>query len=233
MNFVGRKFETSSLQPNSIIVKKILLSSQLFFLLIGLLFSCKHMPEELIEDPFIGGPPTSSIVCDEDSIYFQQQILPLFASSCAINECHDQASHEDDVILDSYSNIISTGDIEGGNPNAGDIMEVITENDPDDVMPPDPYPPLSGDEIQMIEDWILQGALQNSCDALLCDTSVKGVTREVMRGVIYYSTTTLIFSPLVNREVYGDRSIGAITSKICLRILLNLQTAKFECLKFG
>lgn len=170
VNFVRRKFETSRLQPNSIIVKKVLIASQLSLLLIGLLFSCKHMPEEFVEEPFIGGPPTSSIVCDEDSIYFQQQILPLFASSCAITDCHDQASHEDGIILDSYSNIISTGDIEGGNPNAGDIMEVITENDPDDVMPPDPYPPLSGDEIQMIEDWILQGALQNSCDALLCDT---------------------------------------------------------------
>lgn len=161
--------EESDLQPKVFSMKFLLGIGQLTLVAIAALSSCKHMPEELVDDDSYG-QPTQSIICDEDSIYFQQQILPLLSSSCAITDCHDQASHEDGVILDNYQNIINTAEIEGGNLSAGDVMEVITENDPDDIMPPDPYPPLSSDEIQLIEDWILQGAMNNSCDALLCDT---------------------------------------------------------------
>jgi hypothetical protein len=156
------------LQPNVFNMKVSVGYCQLAFIVIAALTSCKYMPEELIEDST--NFPTQSLKCDEDSVYFQHSILPLLSSSCAITDCHDQATHEDGIILDTYANIIETGVIEGGNLHAGDITEVITENDPDDAMPPHPYPALSSDEIKIIEDWILQGALNNSCNALLCDT---------------------------------------------------------------
>jgi hypothetical protein len=134
--------------------------------LIGVM-SCKHKIPSF--DP-LEGPPSVSFTCDEDSIYFQEQILPLFQSSCAVPDCHDAASHQEDIILDSYANIINTGEIEAGDLDAGKIYEKITESDPDDIMPPPPYNPLSQDEINLIADWINQGAWNNSCPSALCDT---------------------------------------------------------------
>lgn len=139
------------------------------FILISLsLISCKH------EIPFPPLDPNSPIVesedCDPSVIYFQQQVLPIFQGSCATIDCHDQASHEEGMIFDSYANIIASGEITAGNPSEGDITEVITESDPDKIMPPPPYDQLSSEQIQLIFDWIEQGAQNNSCSDLLCDT---------------------------------------------------------------
>ncbi|MCB0760537.1 MAG: hypothetical protein KDC12_03365 [Flavobacteriales bacterium] len=132
------------------------------------IIGCKHLPEEQQIIPGTTIIPIQSITCSEDTIYFQQQILPIFQSNCAQDDCHDAQSHEEGIVLDSYSNIINTGDIEGGNLNAGHIYESITQTWGDDAMPPDN--PLPQDQIDLIADWIMQGALNLSCDALLCDT---------------------------------------------------------------
>lgn len=109
--------------------------------------------------------------CDPELIYFQQSVLPLLVSSCAIPGCHDAGTAEDGVILNNYENIMETGDIDPGDLDGSDLYEVITDSDPDDRMPPaDEYPPLSDAEIGIIRDWILQGAQNLSC-AGDCDTT--------------------------------------------------------------
>lgn len=102
--------------------------------------------------------------CDLDSVYFVNDILPLIGSNCAINGCHDAISAQKGVILTDYDNIINTGDVEPEDPESSDIYEVITETDPDKRMPPLPSSALSSTEIELIELWIKQGALNNSCD---------------------------------------------------------------------
>jgi len=106
--------------------------------------------------------------CDPDSAYFANDVLPLFISNCAKSGCHDAASHEEGIILDSYTHIMNTGDIEAGNPSAGKIVEKISDTDPDDIMPPSPNAPLTTAQINLITTWINQGALNNSCNG--CDT---------------------------------------------------------------
>ena len=143
-----------------------------------LMIGCQHQPPE---DPPVdtggtsgggGGGGTDPVVCDPDTIYFQQAVLPLIVSSCAIPGCHDPGSNEDGVTLNNYQNIFNTGDIDPFDPNGSDLYEVITDTDPDDRMPPaGEYPPLSADEIAIIRDWILQGALNNSCESAECDTT--------------------------------------------------------------
>lgn len=138
---------------------------------LGLLIAlsgCKHpIPEGPIVDPNI--PPVVVTVCDPNVIYFQQQILPMLLSNCAFSGCHDAASHEDGVILDSYANIMNTGEIEPGNPYDSKLFEKIIETDPDDIMPPPPNLPLTSAQISLIQNWILQGAQNNSCVG--CDTT--------------------------------------------------------------
>lgn len=141
----------------------------ILFTVLGFM-ACKHdIPEPPSETG--NGTPPPTVSCDEDSVYFQEQILPLFQSSCAVPGCHDAGTQEDDIILDSYSNIINTGDVEAGDLDAGKIYEKITESDPDDIMPPPPNNPLSSDEINLIATWIMQGAQNNSCPSALCDTT--------------------------------------------------------------
>lgn len=137
-----------------------------------LIFSCKHEP--LIgpaeENPFTPLPPVfSQNPCDPDTVYFQVDILPILRSNCAFSGCHGDGSSEDGVELSSYANVMGTSDIRPGDPNGSGLYEMITENDPDDRMPQDPYNPLTSEQIAKIKTWILQGALNNSCDK--CDTS--------------------------------------------------------------
>ena len=75
--------------------------------------SCKHeLPTTgtIPPDPPPVGDTTTS--CDPNKIYFQQQVLPILVSNCAKSGCHDNASHQDGVILTSYSSVITTADVQ-------------------------------------------------------------------------------------------------------------------------
>ncbi len=111
--------------------------------------------------------------CSPDSVYFAADILPLLQSNCAMSGCHSTASHEDGVVLVSYSTIMQTGEITPFNSGNSEIYEVITETNPNKIMPPPPALPLSAAQIAMINTWIQQGALNNACNqnASGCDTT--------------------------------------------------------------
>jgi len=145
-----------------------------------LVSSCRHEAESLV-DPGIpagngsagggsntGGGGTS---CDSTKIYFQQQVLPILLSNCAMSGCHDDASHQDGVVLTSYEKVMNTADIRPGRPNDSELYERIMENDPEDRMPKPPRSPLTDQQKSLIRDWILQGAQNLSCQNL-CDSAV-------------------------------------------------------------
>lgn len=112
------------------------------------------------------------VPCDPNLIYFQTDILPLLNSNCAFSGCHDVASAEDGVILDSYENVMATADVEPFNLDDSEIYEVLVHTDIDERMPPAPTAALSQNQIQQIAEWILQGAKNLECDPDLepCDT---------------------------------------------------------------
>ena len=144
-------------------------------------FSCIHEPVYIIPDGAVGevpgggtDPPIvpgSDDSCDADSVYFQNQILPIFIGSCAVTGCHDQASREADIALISYANIMKG--IKPGNPGGSKYYKVITLEETGDLMPLDPVTGegfrLPADQIALIEKWINQGAPDNFCES--CDTS--------------------------------------------------------------
>src|SRR6185369_2683308 len=94
------------------------------FLLMTLMFTsaCKHEPilpsavsvtsSDYSGNSIDSGTNYSESTCDPDTVYFANDILPLFISNCAKSGCHDAASHQEGIILDTYSHIISTGNIE-------------------------------------------------------------------------------------------------------------------------
>ncbi len=171
------------------------------------------------------GNDTTVIIhpCDPDTIYFERDLLPIFISNCAKSGCHDAASRQDGVILDSYQNIFNTGDVRPGRPGNSDLYEVITENDPDKVMPPPPNAGLSSAEIAMIRTWIEQGAKNLSCgDSTIitgCQTANMSFAQDVQpilntycrgchnsssaSGGIDLSSHTGVLGPANSGQLYG------------------------------
>lgn len=136
------------------------------------------VPNEKLDPPGVPGTPTNPgggngnpvSTCDPDSVYFQSQILPLLVSNCAKSGCHTVEDHQEGVILNNYSNVMNTGDIDPGRADHSDLYEVLTESDPDKRMPPPPAAPLTSAQIGLIGQWINQGANNNSCSNG-CDTT--------------------------------------------------------------
>jgi hypothetical protein len=148
------------------------------------MIACKHEPT--LPQPVSNNDTTTTNPVDttnntdttnppsvDTSICFERDILPIFLSNCAKGGCHDAASHEEGYILNSYANIMNTGDDDGivpGDANESEIFESITEDDADDRMPKD-SPPLTTAQIDLIRRWINEGAQNGTNCVVLCDTN--------------------------------------------------------------
>ncbi|MCF8304776.1 MAG: hypothetical protein K9I94_15980 [Bacteroidales bacterium] len=100
--------------------------------------------------------------CDPDTVYFKNDIDPIFTSTCATSGCHDAETAQNGVNLTSYSNIIETGDVEAFSPEDSKIYEMITEEEASERMPPGGQ--LPQEQIDAIYTWIAQGAKNNECN---------------------------------------------------------------------
>jgi hypothetical protein len=127
-----------------------------------MVIACKH---EVPEPKPIDGGSSGSNSCDTNVVYFQQQILPILVSNCTQSGCHNADDAANQIILTNYDKIIAA--------DVDEILEAITENDPDKVMPRPPDPPLTSEQIGLIQKWIQQGSKNNSCDlgSFGCDTT--------------------------------------------------------------
>ena len=145
--------------------------------------SCKHQfPEPNVSEK----PPMVSVTCSADTVYFQQQVLPVFISNCSTAGCHDETSHESGVVLTSYSSIINTGEIKAGQPSDSKAWKLIVNNNPADRMPPPPYPALTQQQKDIIFKWIMQGAQNNSCMSASCDSSNVTYTNSIKPLILNY-----------------------------------------------
>ncbi len=128
--------------------------------------SCKHdIPITEIDTPVSGGTQT----CSTDTVYFQNKVLPLLNSSCAMSGCHDAITHAEDVNLTTYAKIISTGGVRPGNPANSELYKVLNKSG-SDRMPQPPAAAFTQAQKDIIYKWILQGAKNNACND--CDTTV-------------------------------------------------------------
>jgi len=161
---------------------------------------------------------TMGIPCDPDIVYFQNDILPILLGSCAFSGCHDMATATDGVILDNYDDVINTADVEAFDLSDSKLYEVITDDDPEEMMPPSEK--LDNESINLIALWILQGAENLECDEEdICDTSdisysgfVEGVfstscngchsTSAAFGGVILDTYTDVVVE-VENGKLYG------------------------------
>lgn len=92
-------------------------------------------------------------------ISFSKHVQPIITGSCTAAECHPATGGE--FPLDSYSNIIKHGEIKLADADDSKLLEVLKTTNNDDRMPRPPAPPLTSNQIQIIELWIKQGAKNN------------------------------------------------------------------------
>lgn len=155
-----------------IALKKVALPLVMALSFLTIIISCKHQIPGINDaggGPGGGTNPPASSTCSPDSIYFQQQVLPIFVSNCAMAGCHDNISHEEGLVLTTYQGIMAGG-IRPGNPGNSKIYKLIIETNPGDRMPPPPRNPLPKEQIDLVYKWIVQGAKNNSCVSSACDT---------------------------------------------------------------
>lgn len=128
----------------------------LSLLVVGLMvwsFGCGNAIKELglvFDSPAAAGRLSPS---------FNTDILPILTERCAIVECH-VVDGPHDIDLRTYDTLMKGGD-EGaivivGNARESEIVEEIAEG----KMPPE-GPPLDAAQIQLIIDWINEGAKNN------------------------------------------------------------------------
>ena len=121
-----------------------------------------------------GGGGSTGNTCDPDTVYFQNTVLPLLTSGCAVSGCHDATTRKHGVQLTDYSSIMQTGGVSAGNPNGSKLYTILSSGgggDKDDgIMPPYPRAPFTTDQKNIVKNWILQGAKNNYCDSG-CDTT--------------------------------------------------------------
>ena len=103
-------------------------------------------------------PSTPAVVtCSPDTVYFNQTILPLITSNCAMSGCHDAISHKEGVILTDYTHIRAYSSTT--NPAGSTLYRSIVTG----YMPP--KGPLASAQMASLLKWMQQGAKNNSCVA--------------------------------------------------------------------
>lgn len=152
-------------------MKKSTASIALLVLVIALASSCKHDP--WVPTNFNPSPDdtvTTSSSCDPDTVYFVNDVLPIFASSCAMSGCHDAITAEEGVVLTDYQHVLSTGHVHAGNPQGSKVYSVLNASGEEHMPPPNSGITLTQDQKDAIYTWILQGAANNSCTQSSCDS---------------------------------------------------------------
>jgi hypothetical protein len=145
------------------------------------LSGCQHEPALTAEEigdtngpgPGPGPEPEPVDTCNPNTVYFEQQILPLLISNCAVPGCHNVPTDDnDDIQIVSYQSLMNSDILDANDPFDSDFWEVINEDDPDDRMPRPPQNPLTAQQLDLIGDWLAQGAENNSCVSGCVTTNV-------------------------------------------------------------
>jgi len=119
-------------------------------------------------------PSTSAANCSPDTVYFQQTILPLITSNCAMSGCHDAISHKEGVILTDYAHIRAYSSTT--NPAGSSLYRSVVNG----YMPP--KAPWLSTQLATLLKWMQQGAKNNSCVAssVNCDSTAVSFNATVM-----------------------------------------------------
>jgi hypothetical protein len=117
-------------------------------------------------------------------VCFDGEVLPLFVTYCSANGCHNGNDRVEGYDLTSYNGIMRG--IDAGRPANSKLFEAMTGAG-DDAMPPSGNPQPSSTQIELIEQWILEGAVNTTnCAVVGCDTSAVTYSGDIQPMVQTY-----------------------------------------------
>lgn len=118
-------------------------------------FFCALLSTSLM---IISACSNDKIVSKEETVSFEQEVLPIFQSNCAKSGCHDSQTKEKNFDLSSYTGIManSKGIVAGDYENSKIYTSMISFGP--DLMPPSPQEPIKDAQLYTIALWIKQGA---------------------------------------------------------------------------
>jgi hypothetical protein len=99
-------------------------------------------------------------------ICFQEDVLPIFISNCAMSGCHSAGEHKAGYDLTNYDGIMEG--VKAKHPLFSEVYKVVKGNNPS--MPAKPYPNLTRTQVNTIRQWIQAGA-RNTSNCTSCDSS--------------------------------------------------------------
>jgi hypothetical protein len=106
-----------------------------------------------------------SVAGAAEPIHFSRDIAPILSNSCYTCHGPDDAQRKAGLRLDSFdaATIAAEGEhaaIIPGNPDASPLFQRVTASNPDDRMPPaDKGTPLSPKQVELLRQWISEGAV--------------------------------------------------------------------------
>ena len=97
----------------------------------------------------------------EDSIHFNRDVRPILSDKCFFCHGPDAAKREADLRLDDGEAAFSANVFTPGKPEESELVKRVRSHDPDERMPPptSKIEPLNAREIEILEQWIKQGAI--------------------------------------------------------------------------
>jgi hypothetical protein len=153
---------------------------------------------------------------------YNSEIQPIFNSSC-IN-CHSGSDAEEDLSLTSYNNVMNGGD-------SGDVVipynhanSLLWQYVNSSYMPPygSGSDPLTADLINLIAQWIDEGALPESNESILGDVNDDGAVN-VLDVVLLVNLILNGDDPGDNpqADVNGDDMLNVLDIVVLVNIILN------------
>src|SRR5262249_34430333 len=141
----------------------------------------EHMPSGLRDMLGVQNPDNAAAKADPNTFY-GARIQPIFDSRCV--SCHSASKHKGNLRLDGYRSLMRGGKdgaaIQASNAQASNLFRRINLPASDDNFMPKGKPPLSPDQIKLIELWIGAGASDTlASDAIKNAPSGAAVVAEV------------------------------------------------------
>ncbi len=151
----------------------------IFGLLLGAT-ACTHEPKYTAPTNNGGNGNNNGGGTADTGICFERDILPIFIANCAKSGCHDAVSSQEGYTLTDYASITSKGII-AGNAGGSEIYEALIEDNESKRMPQAPNPRLTTEQINLIGQWINEGAKNGTgCAPKDCNDSIFSYTGAIV-----------------------------------------------------
>jgi hypothetical protein len=97
--------------------------------------------------------------------FFAQRVAPILEQKCVA--CHGEKKQKGKLRLDSFAHLVHGGEggavVKAGDPKESELyLRVTLQPEDEDFMPADSKPPLTKDEVKVLELWIAAGASETA-----------------------------------------------------------------------